>query len=285
MQKAGDFEAMPKKEALRHTRELEKLQRNLGGIRGLDQLPDAIFVIDTKKEHIAVTEANKLGPADRGGGGHQLRSGRDHLCHPGQRRCHPVGGPAVPGGGRRRGRGPVHRPAATGPARPPPRPRAAPPLRRSGRAAPAGRPAPATPPAPGRGHAEPAPNAAAPRPPTGRPPRPPPRPGPGCGSPGSTGSPSRLRLRHRSRPAVDAPAEEPTRPGDAGPEPHRAARDRGGLTVPDFSAKDVQKLRQLTGVGMLDAKTRPRRERRGHRQGRQMAPRAGPGQPGQAGRP
>jgi len=61
MEKAGDFEAMPKKEALRHTRELEKLQRNLGGIRGLDKLPDAIFVIDTNKEHIAVTEANKLG--------------------------------------------------------------------------------------------------------------------------------------------------------------------------------------------------------------------------------
>ncbi len=61
MEKAGDFDAMPKKEALRHTRELEKLQRNLGGIRGLDRLPDAIFVIDTKKEHIAVTEANKLG--------------------------------------------------------------------------------------------------------------------------------------------------------------------------------------------------------------------------------
>jgi small subunit ribosomal protein S2 len=61
MQRAGDFDAMPKKEALRHTRELEKLQRNLGGIRSLDRLPDAIFVIDTKKEHIAVTEANKLG--------------------------------------------------------------------------------------------------------------------------------------------------------------------------------------------------------------------------------
>ena len=61
LEKAGDFEAMPKKEALRHSRELEKLQRNLGGIRGLDKLPDAIFVIDTNKEHIAVTEANKLG--------------------------------------------------------------------------------------------------------------------------------------------------------------------------------------------------------------------------------
>jgi small subunit ribosomal protein S2 len=60
MQAAGDFDAMPKKEALRHVRELEKLQRNLGGIAQLDRLPEAIFVIDTKKEHIAVTEANKL---------------------------------------------------------------------------------------------------------------------------------------------------------------------------------------------------------------------------------
>jgi len=60
MQSAGDFEGMPKREALRHVRELEKLRRNLGGISGLDRLPDAIFVIDTKKEHIAVTEANKL---------------------------------------------------------------------------------------------------------------------------------------------------------------------------------------------------------------------------------
>jgi small subunit ribosomal protein S2 len=60
MQSAGDFEGMPKREALRHVRELDKLKRNLGGISGLDRLPDAIFVIDTKKEHIAVTEANKL---------------------------------------------------------------------------------------------------------------------------------------------------------------------------------------------------------------------------------
>jgi len=61
MQAAGDFDAMPKKEALRHVRELDKLSRNLGGISGLDRLPDTIFVIDTNKEHIAVTEANKLG--------------------------------------------------------------------------------------------------------------------------------------------------------------------------------------------------------------------------------
>lgn len=61
MRANGDFEAMPKKEALILSRELEKLQRNLGGIRNLNRLPDAIFVIDTKKEHIAVTEATKLG--------------------------------------------------------------------------------------------------------------------------------------------------------------------------------------------------------------------------------
>jgi len=61
MMDAGDFEAMPKKEALILSRELEKLQRNLGGIRGLTRMPDAVFIIDTKKEHIAVTEANKLG--------------------------------------------------------------------------------------------------------------------------------------------------------------------------------------------------------------------------------
>ena len=61
MQRAGDFDNMPKREALRHARELEKLDRNLSGIANLDRVPDAIFVIDTKKEHIAVTEARKLG--------------------------------------------------------------------------------------------------------------------------------------------------------------------------------------------------------------------------------
>src|SRR5438094_7953653 len=60
MRSAGDFEAMPKKEALILSRELEKLERNLGGIRTMARLPDAVFIIDTKKEHIAVVEANKL---------------------------------------------------------------------------------------------------------------------------------------------------------------------------------------------------------------------------------
>ncbi len=57
----GEFDLMIKKEALMRDRELIKLQRNLGGLRDMKKLPTAIFVIDTKKEHIAVTEANKLG--------------------------------------------------------------------------------------------------------------------------------------------------------------------------------------------------------------------------------
>ncbi|HEX4819260.1 MAG TPA: 30S ribosomal protein S2, partial [Acidimicrobiales bacterium] len=61
MRVAGDFEAMPKKEALLIGRELEKLERNLKGIREMTKLPQAVFILDTKKEHIGVTEANKLG--------------------------------------------------------------------------------------------------------------------------------------------------------------------------------------------------------------------------------
>ena len=56
----GETEQMIKKEGLKVRRELTKLERNLGGIQGLEKLPSAVFVIDTKKEHIAVTEANRL---------------------------------------------------------------------------------------------------------------------------------------------------------------------------------------------------------------------------------
>jgi len=61
MRESGEFDAMIKKEALMLTRELEKLERNLTGIKDMKRLPDAVFVIDTIREHIAVTEANKLG--------------------------------------------------------------------------------------------------------------------------------------------------------------------------------------------------------------------------------
>ncbi|MFM7756666.1 MAG: 30S ribosomal protein S2 [Actinomycetota bacterium] len=60
MQRTGEFDLMPKKEALLKSRELAKLQKNLSGIRSMTKRPDAVFVIDTKKEHIGVTEANKL---------------------------------------------------------------------------------------------------------------------------------------------------------------------------------------------------------------------------------
>ena len=61
MRDSGELDAMPKKEALMITRELAKLERNLGGIQMLKKAPDAVFVLDTKLEHTAVTEANKLG--------------------------------------------------------------------------------------------------------------------------------------------------------------------------------------------------------------------------------
>ncbi|HEY1739646.1 MAG TPA: 30S ribosomal protein S2 [Acidimicrobiia bacterium] len=57
----GEVDQMIKKEGLKLRREATKLERNLGGIKNLERLPSAVFVIDTKKEHIAVTEANRLG--------------------------------------------------------------------------------------------------------------------------------------------------------------------------------------------------------------------------------
>ena len=57
---SGEIDQMPKKEGLKVRRDLAKLERNLGGIKNLEKLPECVFVIDTKKEHIAVTEANRL---------------------------------------------------------------------------------------------------------------------------------------------------------------------------------------------------------------------------------
>lgn len=61
MELDGTFDKLTKKEVLQLTRERLKLERNLGGIKEMTKLPGAIFVIDTKKEHIAVAEARKLG--------------------------------------------------------------------------------------------------------------------------------------------------------------------------------------------------------------------------------
>lgn len=60
MAEDGSFDKMSKKEALMHSRELEKLQKSLGGIKDMNGLPDAIFIIDVGFHKIAVTEANKL---------------------------------------------------------------------------------------------------------------------------------------------------------------------------------------------------------------------------------
>jgi small subunit ribosomal protein S2 len=61
METDGRLDVLPKKEALSLRRERDKLERNLGGIRGMNKLPSAIWVVDTVKEHIAVREANRLG--------------------------------------------------------------------------------------------------------------------------------------------------------------------------------------------------------------------------------
>jgi small subunit ribosomal protein S2 len=61
MERSGAFEFLPKKEVLKLRREKEKLERNLSGIQDMERIPAAVVVIDTKKEHIAVVEANKLG--------------------------------------------------------------------------------------------------------------------------------------------------------------------------------------------------------------------------------
>ena len=57
----GTFERMSKREALSHQRELDKLEKSLGGIKDMTALPDAVFVIDVGYHKIAVTEAKKLG--------------------------------------------------------------------------------------------------------------------------------------------------------------------------------------------------------------------------------
>jgi small subunit ribosomal protein S2 len=56
----GTFERLPKKEVLGLNKERTKLERSLGGIKDMGKLPGALFVIDPKKEHIAVSEANRL---------------------------------------------------------------------------------------------------------------------------------------------------------------------------------------------------------------------------------
>ncbi|NWN92224.1 30S ribosomal protein S2 [Marinobacter adhaerens] len=59
--KDGTFDKLTKKEALERTREMDKLERSIGGIKDMGGLPDAMFVVDVDHERIAIKEANKLG--------------------------------------------------------------------------------------------------------------------------------------------------------------------------------------------------------------------------------
>ena len=252
MQKAGDFDAMPKKEALRHTRELEKLQRNLGGIRSLDRLPDAIFVIDTKKEHIAVTEANKLGMpvvavvdtnCDPDVITHVI-PGNDDAIRSGALLCRVVADAVVEGRFIAQQR--PAPPAAAAPAASAPIP-----------------PRAGLPPVRGRRLRPPEPEPAGARPTA----RPPPQPASAAAAV-RRAAPRRHRGRRRPRPM--RPPQPPQRRGpaaaDGDPDSRQRRRagrvadgagpdHRGGLTrCPRIPPRTSRSSARLTGVGMLDAK-------------------------------
>jgi len=61
MAEDGTFEVLPKKEVIGLRKEMDKLEKNLGGIKEMNEIPGVLFVVDPKKEHIAVLEAHKLG--------------------------------------------------------------------------------------------------------------------------------------------------------------------------------------------------------------------------------
>ena len=61
MSEDGTFDVLPKKEVIQIKKEWEKLEKNLGGIKEMKKIPDAIFVVDPKKERICVQEAHTLG--------------------------------------------------------------------------------------------------------------------------------------------------------------------------------------------------------------------------------
>ncbi|MCD7945852.1 MAG: 30S ribosomal protein S2, partial [Clostridiales bacterium] len=61
MQEDGTFDMLPKKEVIKLIHEMEKLEKYLGGVKEMKNLPGAIFVVDPRKEHNAIAEARKLG--------------------------------------------------------------------------------------------------------------------------------------------------------------------------------------------------------------------------------
>ena len=61
MQADGTFDMLPKKEVMKHLGEIEKLEKYLGGVKDMNRLPGALFIVDTRKERNAIAEAHKLG--------------------------------------------------------------------------------------------------------------------------------------------------------------------------------------------------------------------------------
>ena len=61
MEQDGTFDVLPKKEVILLKKEMEKLEKNLGGIKEMNKLPGVLFIVDPKKERIAILEAKKLG--------------------------------------------------------------------------------------------------------------------------------------------------------------------------------------------------------------------------------
>ncbi len=103
----GQLDLLPTRERLAREGELAKLETNLGGVADMQRLPDAVVIVDLKKEAIGVREANRLGPGGDRPGGHQLRPRRGDLRHPRQRRRDPLLQPdrRVAGGRDPRGQG------------------------------------------------------------------------------------------------------------------------------------------------------------------------------------
>ena len=107
MEQTGGFEGRTKKEILMLTREKNKLERSLGGIRDMAKVPSAIWVVDTNKEHLAVARGSQAEHPGHRDPGHQLRSRPGRLPDPGQRRRDPLGRAADQGGRLRGRRGPA----------------------------------------------------------------------------------------------------------------------------------------------------------------------------------
>ena len=236
---------MSKKEGLKVKRDLAKLERNLGGIKNLEKLPSVIFVIDTKKEHIAVTEANRLhipvvAVVDTNCDPDVIDyviPGNDDAIRSANLMCRVISDAVNEGRelGRRRNARPGTRSEDAGARGRRPRRRARrarPSRRRSSRSASA-RPRP--PPRPSSARSRSGPSRPRPRPSAAARPRTPPK---------------RRRRRHADAAAPTAAATPPPPSTDD----RHAGRHRRSVTMADISAKDVAALRKITGAGMMDCK-------------------------------